>query len=126
MTSLPVDKILIIIAKLVSTNRYRKRLRFADVKKAVIPMPYIAPKSNRSQTNGLLTYLRRMNRRACQVSSTPTPQEPRQFEDFNGKWMWWSEVWGQIRLDYLIKVRGMDFVQAFRPLWNRFSQLSDL
>lgn len=34
-----------------------------------------------------------------------------------GKWMWWSRgIGGRSALDYLIKVRGYDFVQAVQTI----------
>ena len=40
----------------------------------------------------------------------------------NGKWMWWSRgIGGKSALDYLIKVRGMDFVQAVQTIMGNGS-----
>ena len=38
----------------------------------------------------------------------------------NGKWMWWSRgIGGRTALDYLIKVRGLEFTQAVETLTGR-------
>lgn len=40
----------------------------------------------------------------------------------NGKWMWWSRgIGGKTALDYLIKVRGMDFVEAVQTIMGNGS-----
>lgn len=40
----------------------------------------------------------------------------------NGKWMWWSRgIGGKSALDYLIKVRGMDFVEAVQTIMGNSS-----
>lgn len=40
----------------------------------------------------------------------------------NGKWMWWSRgIGGKSALDYLIKVRGMDFVEAVQTIMGNGS-----
>ena len=40
----------------------------------------------------------------------------------NGKWMWWSRgIGGKSALDYLIKVRGMEFVEAVQTIMGNGS-----
>lgn len=45
----------------------------------------------------------------------------------NGKWMWWSRgIGGKSALDYLIKVRGMDFVEAVQTIMGNSSVRSPI
>ena len=83
-------------------------------------MPYIAPEIiTEAKRMDLLTYLRHYE-----------PQELVHFSDgvyttrthdslkiSNGKWMWWSQgVGGKSALDYLIKVKGLTFLDAVRTI----------
>ena len=45
----------------------------------------------------------------------------------NGKWMWWSRgIGGKSAIDYLIKVRGMDFVEAVQTIMGNSSVRSPI
>ena len=85
-------------------------------------MPYIAPEViTEAKRMDLLTYLREYEPGELVKfsSNTYTTRTHDSLKISNGKWMWWSRgIGGKSALDYLIKVRGMDFVQAFRPLWE--------
>lgn len=79
-------------------------------------MPYIAPEVIlQAKQIDLLTYLR-----ACEPSqlvrvsgNTYCTKEHDSLKISNGKWMWWSRgIGGRTALDYLIKVKGYDFVKA--------------
>ena len=40
----------------------------------------------------------------------------------NGKWMWWSQgIGGRSALDYLIKVRGMEFIRAVETITGKLA-----
>ena len=105
-------------------------------------MPYIAPEViTEAKRMDLLTYLREYEPGELVKfsSNTYTTRTHDSLKISNGKWMWWSRgIGGKSALDYLIKVRGMDFVGAdLRTIGKRgvtvsdhygkrFSQLSDL
>ena len=79
-------------------------------------MPYIAPEViTEAKRMDLLTYLREYEPGELVKfsSNTYTTRTHDSLKISNGKWMWWSRgIGGKSALDYLIKVRGMDFVQA--------------
>lgn len=81
-------------------------------------MPYIPPEMvQQAKQMDLLTYLQRYEpyelvRLSSLVYSTKTHDS---LKISNGKWMWWSRgIGGRSALDYLVKVREMDFVEAVK------------
>lgn len=83
-------------------------------------MPYIAPESViQAKKIDLLSYLQsREPQELVRISEgvyhTKTHDS---LKISNGKWMWWSRnIGGVSALDYLVKVRGMTFVQAVDTL----------
>lgn len=83
-------------------------------------MPYIAPEIVREvKRMDLLTYLKsyepyELVHVSGNVYSTKTHDSLR---IFNGKWMWWSRgIGGKSALDYLIKVKGISFIEAAEML----------
>jgi len=83
-------------------------------------MGYIDPEMIRqAKQMDLLTYLQRYEpyelvRLSSLVYSTKTHDS---LKISNGKWMWWSrEIGGRSALDYLVKVREMDFCEAVELL----------
>lgn len=83
-------------------------------------MPYIAPEViEQARQTDLLTYLQ-----ACEpdelVRISPNNYCTRTHDSLkisNGKWMWWSHrIGGYNALDYLVKVKGISFVEAVETL----------
>ena len=83
-------------------------------------MPYIAPEViTEAKRMDLLTYLREYEPGELVKfsSNTYTTRTHDSLKISNGKWMWWSRgIGGKSALDYLIKVRGMDFVEAVQTI----------
>lgn len=86
-------------------------------------MPYIAPEViEQARRIDLLTYLQ-----ACEpdelVRISPNNYTTRTHDSLkisNGKWMWWSHrIGGYNALDYLVKVRGVSFIEAVETLMGR-------
>ena len=88
-------------------------------------MPYIAPEViTEAKRMDLLTYLREYEPGELVKfsSNTYTTRTHDSLKISNGKWMWWSRgIGGKSALDYLIKVRGMDFVQAVQTIMENGS-----
>ena len=88
-------------------------------------MPYIAPEViTEAKRMDLLTYLREYepNELVKYSNNTSTTRTHDSLKISNGKWMWWSRgIGGKSALDYLIKVRGMDFVEAVRTIMGNSS-----
>ena len=88
-------------------------------------MPYIAPEViTEAKRMDLLTYLREFEPGELVKFSrnTYTTKTYDSLKISNGKWMWWSRgIGGKSALDYLIKVRGMDFVEAVRTIMGNGS-----
>ena len=88
-------------------------------------MPYIAPEViTEAKRMDLLTYLREYEPGELVKfsSNTYTTRTHDSLKISNGKWMWWSRgIGGKSALDYLIKVRGMDFVQALQTIMGNGS-----
>lgn len=88
-------------------------------------MPYIAPEViTEAKRMDLLTYLREFEPGELVKFSrnTYTTKTHDSLKISNGKWMWWSRgIGGKSALDYLIKVRGMDFVQAVQTIMGNGS-----
>ena len=88
-------------------------------------MPYIAPEViTEAKQMDLLTYLREFEPGELVKFSrnTYTTKTHDSLKISNGKWMWWSRgIGGKSALDYLIKVRGMDFVEAVQTIMGNGS-----
>ena len=88
-------------------------------------MPYIAPEViTEAKRMDLLTYLREYEPGELVKfsSNTSTTRTHDSLKISNGKWMWWSRgIGGKSALDYLIKVRGMDFVEAVQTIMGNGS-----
>ena len=88
-------------------------------------MPYIAPEViTEAKRMDLLTYLREYEPSELVKfsSNTYTTRTHDSLKISNGKWMWWSRgIGGKSALDYLIKVRGMDFVGAVQTIMGNGS-----
>ena len=88
-------------------------------------MPYIAPEViTEAKRMDLLTYLREYepNELVKHSNNTYTTRTHDSLKISNGKWMWWSRgIGGKSALDYLIKVRGMDFVEAVQTIMGNGS-----
>ena len=88
-------------------------------------MPYIAPEViTEAKRMDLLTYLREFEPGELVKFSrnTYTTKTHDSLKISNGKWMWWSRgIGGKSALDYLIKVRGMDFVEAVQTIMGHGS-----
>ena len=88
-------------------------------------MPYIAPEViTEAKLMDLLTYLREFEPGELVKFSrnTYTTKTHDSLKISNGKWMWWSRgIGGKSALDYLIKVRGMDFVEAVQTIMGNGS-----
>ena len=90
-------------------------------------MPYIAPEViTEAKRMDLLTYLREYEPGELVKfsSNTYTTRTHDSLKISNGKWMWWSRgIGGKSALDYLIKVRGMDFVGAVQTITVSYTHL---
>ena len=88
-------------------------------------MSYIAPEViTEAKRMDLLTYLREYEPSELVKfsSNTYTTRTHDSLKISNGKWMWWSRgIGGKSALDYLIKVRGMDFVEAVQTIMGNGS-----
>ena len=88
-------------------------------------MPYIAPEViTEAKRMDLLTYLREHEPGELVKfsSNTYTTRTHDSLKISNGKWMWWSRgIGGKSALDYLIKVRGMEFVEAVQTIMGNGS-----
>ena len=93
-------------------------------------MPYIAPEViTEAKRMDLLTYLREYepNELAKYSNNTYTTRTHDSLKISNGKWMWWSRgIGGKSALDYLIKVRGIDFVEAVQTIMGNSSVRSPI
>jgi len=93
-------------------------------------MPYIAPEViTEAKRMDLLTYLREYEPGELVKfsSNTYTTRTHDSLKISNGKWMWWSRgIGGKSALDYLIKVRGMDFVGAVQTIMGNSSVRSPI
>ena len=88
-------------------------------------MPYIAPEViTEAKRMDLLTYLREYEPSELVKfsSNTYTTRTHDSLKISNGKWMWWSRgIGGKSALDYLIKVRGLEFVEAVQTIMGNGS-----
>lgn len=83
-------------------------------------MPFIAPEVIlEAKQMDLLTYLRNYEPYELVkfAGNTYTTRTHDSLKISNGKWMWWSRgVGGRNALDYLVKVRGMSFLEAVETI----------
>ena len=93
-------------------------------------MPYIAPEIiMEAKRMDLLTYLENYEPHELVrfAGNTYTTRTHDSLKISNGKWMWWSRgIGGKSALDYLIKVRGMDFVEAVQTIMGNSSVRSPI
>lgn len=93
-------------------------------------MPFIAPEVIlEAKRMDLLTYLKNYepNELVKFSGNTYTTRTHDSLKISNGKWMWWSRgIGGKSALDYLIKVRGMDFVEAVQTIMGNSSVRSPI
>ena len=86
-------------------------------------MPYIAPDIVQEvKRMDLLAYLKNYEPHELVhfSGSTYTTRTHDSLKISNGRWMWWSRgIGGRSALDYLIKVRGIPFVEAVEILAGR-------
>lgn len=83
-------------------------------------MPYVDPQTvEKAREMDLLTYLQNHepNELVRLSDGTYCTRTHDSLKISNGKWMWWSRGFGGYSaLDYLIKVKGLDFVQAVETI----------
>ena len=83
-------------------------------------MPYIETQAIiEARKMDLLTFLRNYEPQELvwQSDGTYTTKTHDSLKISNGKWMWWSQgIGGYTALDYLIKVRGYNFVEAVETI----------
>lgn len=83
-------------------------------------MPFIAPEVIlEAKQMDLLTYLQNYEPYELVKFSgnTYTTKTHDSLKISNGKWMWWSQgIGGRNALDYLVKVRGMNFLEAVETI----------
>ena len=83
-------------------------------------MPYIAPEIiTEAKRMDLLTYLRNYEPHELVkfAGNTYTTRTHDSLKISNGKWMWWSQgIGGKTALDYLVKVKGLSFVEAVETI----------
>lgn len=83
-------------------------------------MPYIPPEIiMEAKRMDVLTYLRNYEPSELVKLSgnTYSTKEHDSLKISNGKWMWWSRgIGGVSALDFLIKVRGLDFIEAVETI----------
>lgn len=86
-------------------------------------MPYISPEVVlEAKKMDLLTYLRSYEpENLVKISANSyCTKDHDSLKISNGKWMWWSRGFGgRSALDYLIKVKGMDFIRAVETITGR-------
>ena len=83
-------------------------------------MPYIVPEIiTEARRMDLLTYLRAYepNELVRFSGNTYTTRTHDSLKISNGKWMWWSRgIGGNSALDYLVKVKGLSFLEAVETI----------
>lgn len=86
-------------------------------------MPYIAPEViEQARQIDLLTYLQNCEpHELVRISGNNyTTRTHDSLKISNGKWMWWSQrIGGYTALDYLVKVRGVSFLEAVETLLGK-------
>lgn len=93
-------------------------------------MPYIEPEIiEQARKIDLLTYLRAFEPNEL-VRVSPNCYSTRTHDSLkisNGKWMWWSQrIGGYNALDYLVKVKGVSFVEAVETLMGKAAVMPTL
>ena len=92
-------------------------------------MPYYTEKQiDQARSIDLLTYLQSFEpTELVHVrGNTYCTREHDSLKISNGKWMWWSRGFGgNSALDYLIKVKGMQFMDAMKILTKEGTDLHD-
>ena len=90
-------------------------------------MPYIAPEViQQAKKIDLLTYLQQYepNDLVKFSADTYTTKSHDSLKISNGKWMWWSRgIGGKNAIDYLVKVKGLPFVEAVETIIGRSALL---
>ena len=93
-------------------------------------MPYIAPEIiEQARQIDLLTYLQNCEpHELVRISGNNyTTRTHDSLKISNGKWMWWSQrIGGYNALDYLVKVRGVSFVEAVETLMGKAAVMPTL
>lgn len=93
-------------------------------------MPYIAPEViEQARQIDLLTYLQNCEpHELVRISGNNyTTRTHDSLKISNGKWMWWSQrIGGYNALDYLVKVRGVSFVEAVETLMGKAAVMPTL
>lgn len=88
-------------------------------------MPFISPEViEKAKQIDLLTYLQNYEPHELVRFSgnTYTTKTHDSLKISNGKWMWWSRgIGGKTALDYLIKVKGLEFTNAVETLAGKTS-----
>lgn len=93
-------------------------------------MPYIEPEIiEQARKIDLLTYLQAFEPSEL-VRVSPNCYSTRTHDSLkisNGKWMWWSQrIGGYNALDYLVKVKGISFVEAVETLMGKVAVMPTL
>lgn len=93
-------------------------------------MPYIEPEIiEQARKIDLLTYLQAFEPTEL-VRISPNCYSTRTHDSLkisNGKWMWWSQrIGGYNALDYLVKVKGVSFVEAVETLMGKAAVMPTL
>lgn len=93
-------------------------------------MPYVPPEViEQARQIDLLTYLQTFEPDEL-VRISPNNYTTRSHDSLkisNGKWMWWSQrIGGYNALDYLVKVKGISFVQAVETLMGKAAVMPTL
>lgn len=93
-------------------------------------MPYIAPEViEQARQIDLLTYLKNCEPHELVriLGNNYTTRSHDSLKISNGKWMWWSQrIGGHNALDYLVKVRGVSFVEAVETLMGKAAVMPTL
>lgn len=96
----------------------------------MIQVPYIKPEIiEQARQIDLLTYLQNCEPQEL-VRISPNCYSTKTHDSLkisNGKWMWWSQrIGGYNALDYLVKVKGISFVEAVETLMGKAAVLPTL
>lgn len=93
-------------------------------------MPYIEPEViEQARQIDLLTYLKNCEpHELVRISGNNyTTRTHDSLKISNGKWMWWSQrIGGYNALDYLVKVKGISFVEAVETLMGKAAVMPTL
>ena len=96
----------------------------------MIQVPYIEPEIiKQARQIDLLTYLQNCEPQEL-VRISPNCYSTKTHDSLkisNGKWMWWSQrIGGYNALDYLVKVKGISFIEAVETLMGKAAVLPTL